>query len=348
MPPINRRPSDQIEEEAESAPEEMHIENKGNFEYSVSTGSTLLDLAISGGKVKGGGICGGIVTEIFGPPSAGKTAILSEICTSAQNRGGRTRFLDPEARLVAEYARIYGVDLKETDYHRPDTVNEVFNLIRAWDPPPAPLGGCNVILTDSLAALSSEAELSEKGDKMAGRRIALMFNEGLRKTCRQIRHNNFLIACSNQVRAGDFGETTPGGKGIPFYASLRMRIGPPLKDKFIIKKVKIDGKEHEKVIGIRSIVEVRKSSIDDPYRKAEVYILFNYGIDDIRGNLQWLKNVRARTKYQAMDKEFQQLRAAISHIEENNLERELRNTVIDVWNEIEHRFKEKRKPKLRD
>ncbi|MHA2265301.1 MAG: hypothetical protein ACXAEN_23170 [Candidatus Thorarchaeota archaeon] len=344
---INRRHVQQIEEEAESPAEEIHIENKGNFEHSVSTGSTLLDLAISGGKVKGGGICGGIVMEIFGPPSAGKTAILSEICTSAQNRGGKTRFLDPEARLVAEYARIYGVDLTETDYHRPDTVNEVFDLIRKWDPPEAPKGGCNVILTDSLAALSSEAELSEKGDKMAGRRIALMFNEGLRKTCRQIRHNNWLIACSNQVRAGDFGETTPGGKGIPFYSSLRMRIAPPLKDKHIVKKIKVEGKEHEKVIGIRSIVEVRKSSIDDPYRKAEVYILFNYGIDDIRGNLQWLKTARNRTMYQALDKEFKSLRSAISYIEENNLEQKLRETVIEVWNEIDYKFREKRKEKER-
>ena len=347
MARIKRRPADQIEDEAESEPEEIIIQNKGNFEYSVSTGSTLLDLAISGGKVHGGGICGGIVFEIYGPPSAGKTAVLSEICSSAQNRGGKSRFLDPEARLDAEYSRIYGVDLKKTDYHRPDTVKEVFDLIYGWDVPPAPKGACNVFLTDSLAALSSDAELSDKGDKQAGRRIAKDFNEGLRKTCRRIRHNNALIACSNQVREGEFGEKTPGGRGIPFYASLRIRIGPPAKDKYIVKKVKIDGKEHEKVIGIRSVCEIKKSSIDDPYRKADIYILFNYGIDDIRGNLQWLKNVSGGATYNAMDKEYQAIRAAISHIEENNYEHKLRDTVIKTWNEIEERFREQRKQKER-
>lgn len=284
--------------------------------------------------------------EIFGPPSVGKTAILSEICASGLARGGSVRMLDPEARMDAEYSRIYGVDLDRTDYHRPDTVKEVFDKIESWNVSDAPVGGCNIIATDSLAALSSETELSDKGDKMAGRRIAQHFSEGLRKTCRLIRHNNWLIACTNQMRTSDYGDVTPGGKGIPFYASLRVRVYPA-KDGLITKKVKFHGKDQEKILGITSICEVKKSSIDDPYRKAMIYILFNYGIDDIRGNLQWIKTITAATMYNAVDKEFQQLRAAINHIENNGLEEELRRQTIKTWEELDAKFRDNRKPKGR-
>ena len=344
---LKRRDVEQIEEEAESESEEIVILNKGNFDYSVSTGCTLLDLAISGSKVRGGGVPGGILFEVYGPPSAGKTAILSEICASAQERGGSTRFLDPEARLDKEYSRIYGVDLDKTDYHRPDTVTEVFDLIRGWRPPPAPKGACNVVLTDSLAALSSDSELSEKGDKQAGRRIAKDFSEGLRKTCRDIRHNNWLIACSNQLREGEFGEKTPGGKGIPFYASLRIRIGPTKENKYIIKKAKFHGKDQSKIIGINSLCDVRKSSVDDPYRTALVPIIFNYGIDDIRSNLQWLKTILGESMYSAVDKPFQQLNAAIKHVEDEGLEGKLRENTIVLWEELHERLTIRRRPKQR-
>ena len=344
---LKRRDVQQIEEEAESESEEIVILNKGNFDYCVSTGSTLLDLSISGSKVRGGGIPGGILFEVYGPPSAGKTAILSEICASAQERGGHTRFLDPEARLDKEYSRIYGVDLDKTDYHRPDTVTEVFDLIRGWNPPSAPKGGCNVVLTDSLAALSSDKELSEDGDKQAGRRIAKDFSEGLRKTCRDIRHNDWLIACSNQIREAEYGEKTPGGKGIPFYASLMIRIGPPKENKFIIKKAKFHGKDQQKIIGINSTCDVRKSSIDDPYRTCSVPIIFNYGIDDIRSNLQWIKTILGGTMYNAVDKEYGQLNFAIKHIEDEGLEDPLRDRTIALWEELHAKLTIRRRPKQR-
>jgi recombination protein RecA len=344
---VKKRDVEQIEEEAETENEKIEFQNKGNFSYSVSTGSTLLDLAISGGKVHGGGIPGGILLEVFGPPSVGKTAILSEICASAQSRGGRVRFLDPEARLDAEYSRIYGVDLDKADYHRPDTVREVFDLIYGWKVDDAPEGACNVIITDSLAALSSEAELSDKGDKQAGRRIAKDFNEGLRKTCRRIRRNNWLIACSNQLREGEYGVKTPGGRGIPFYASLRINVRPTAKERYILRKIKFHDKAQEKVIGIRSVCEVQKSSIDDPYRDAEVDIIFNYGVDDIRANLQWRKTVLGATTYDAIDKEYQAINDAIRYIEEKELEQDLQDLTIQLWGELHERLVVRRRPKRR-
>src|SRR5512137_2055750 len=108
-----------------------------SVERVVSTGSTLLDLAISGKRRREGGIPGGIIVELYGPSGAGKTAILAEICGSAQKRGGVVKFCDPEARLDQQYTQIYGVSVKTDffDYHRPDTVSELFHQhLYDWEP----------------------------------------------------------------------------------------------------------------------------------------------------------------------------------------------------------------------
>ena len=338
---------EQIREHAASEPDEVVITpNKGDFQSTVSTGSTLLDLAISGGRIRGGGIPRGILVEIFGPSSVGKSSILAELCANAQATGGAIKFLDPEARFDAEYARIYGVNLESEDYYMPDTVNEVFDHILNWNPPEAPEHSANIIATDSLAALSSDLEMSEKGDKR-GQKIAKDFSQGLRKTCRLIKKSGFIIACSNQIRQGDTGEVTTGGKGIPFYASLRIRVGPPAQNKYLSKTATIDKVKHEKIVGIQSVCTIKKSSIDDPYRIANIYIVFGFGIDDIRANLDYLKSNTSSTSYDGITEEFGRMDAAIKHIEENNLELELKNKVIDLWETIEGKFKIQRKPKMR-
>jgi len=338
---------EQIKTRAREVPQEIVVTpNKGDFGTIISTGSTLLDLAISGGRVRGGGVPSGILLEIFGPASSGKSSILAEMCASVQATGGKVKFLDPEARLDAEYMRIYGMELGKEDYHMPDTVNEVFSHILNWNPPLAPEGATNIIATDSLAALSSELELSEGGDKR-GQKIAKDFSQGLRKTCRLIKRNKFIIACSNQIRQGDTGEVTSGGKGIPFYASLRIRVGPPAQNKYLKQEKTIHKIKHEKIYGIQSTCTVKKSSVDDPFRTANIYIVFGLGIDDIRANLAYLKQMTGATSYDAVTKEFGRLDAAIKYIEENNLELELKNKVIDLWEEIENSFKVDRKPKKR-
>lgn len=311
----------------------------------ISTGSTLLDLAISGGRVRGGGVPGGILWEIFGGSGAGKTAVLVETAVSAQSKGGDLIFLDPEARLDHEYAKIYGLDIKEMNYERPDTVTEMMELVDKWEPENKEV--VSVIAADSLAALSTKLEL-EKGDKM-GMRRAKEFSEGLRKTARKIANGNRLLICSNQIRQGDYGETTPGGEAVKFYSSLRTKIKQKSK---IEKKVKVPTSEDKKkevsrIIGIESEVTVIKNSIDNPYRTAPVYIIFGFGIDDVRANLQWLKDTTQNTVYKAVDKEYQSMAAAIKHIEEDNLEKDLREEVIDLWIEVEKHFKSERKKKVR-
>src|SRR5574343_1146298 len=106
----------------------------GNMANVISTGSTLLDLAISGGRVRGGGIPGGILVEIFGPSGAGKTVLLSEIAGAIQRKGGDIMFHDPEARLNKQFAQMFDVDIEDIAYTTPDTVTEVFKAVRSWEP----------------------------------------------------------------------------------------------------------------------------------------------------------------------------------------------------------------------
>ncbi len=314
----------------------------------ISTGSTLLDLAISGNRIRGGGVPGGIIMEVFGPPGAGKTAILAELCASAQFKKGDIKFLDPEGRLDQEYCRIYGMNIPKENYKRPDTVTEMFDLIKKWKPKADK--SINVIAADSLAALSTELELGEKGDKM-GMRRGKEFSEGLRKTCRLIANNNWLIACSNQLRESQYGEVTPGGKGIPFYSSLRIRIQEIDKVRISKKIVEKDEERKEvkvgKVIGIESHCVIKKSTVDDPFREAPIYIVFGIGIDDIRGNLQWYKDMTGDTTYDCIDKGYSRMNDGIRYIESNELQNELRERVIDLWEEIEDKFLMNRSPKKR-
>lgn len=307
----------------------------------ISTGSTLLDLAISGGRVRGGGIPGGIMVEIFGPSASGKTGLITEIAGAAQDKGGDVFFVDPEARIDKEYSRIYGFEMTKENYARPDTVTETFKLIEEWEPKNTSV--INVFAADSIAALSTEMEMGE-GDKR-GQRKAKELSEGCRKTARLIAHNNKLILFTNQERDGEYGKTTPGGHAIPYHCSLRMRVNRKGR---IEKKKKISsGKEVTKTIGIESEVLIKKSTVDDEYRVAPLYIIFGVGIDDVRANLQYVKDMTKNTRYWCVDRETARMDDAIRHIENNDLEPELRERVIDIWEEVEDKFHMERKEKKR-
>jgi protein RecA len=331
-----------------------HTVPSPNFDVKnlVSTGSTLLDLNISGGRANYGGIPGGIIVELFGPPGAGKTGLVNEIAASVQLHGGDVLFLDPEGRLDLEYSRIYGVTLPKEKYEQPDTVSGVFKKIQEWEPEPKKEGAVNMIAIDSLAALSTEQEL-QKGDPY-GMRRAKEFSEGLRKVTRIVNQNKWLIVCTNQERDSIGGNvTTPGGVAMKFYASLRIRIHPPMQNKYIVKKAKVNGRDIERPIGIRSLATIKKSSLDDPFRKCDIAIVFGYGIDDVRENLQFLKETRGLDGYwtgpgkkdvKAMDK-------AITLIDQDpkrkQLILQLRKEVAEEWHKIAKQFEGVRRPKVR-
>jgi len=331
-----------VKESAEMEPLEDLVVN---WKQTLSTGSTLLDLAISSGRKYGGGVPGGILMEVYGRSGSGKTSILSELCGSAQANGGEIFFADPEARLDKEYARTYGVEVPKNAYFQPDTVTELFDKFGNWKPDTN--NTINVFAADSLAALSTDLEM-EKGDKM-GMRRAKEFSQELRKKARMINKNNWILACSNQVRQGDYGDVTPGGKAVEFYSSLRIsvnQVGKLFKERQL-KKDGRKGKKIKRAFGIESRCVITKSSIDKPYRDVPIYIVFDYGIDNIRGNLQWLKDTLGLTTYRAVDKTYQRMDQAIDWIEKNDYEEALEKEVIELWQEVEEAFQQKRKKKNR-
>lgn len=340
-----RRTPEQLASEYEEEVKEKPIPEKAIYKEDmvVSTGSTLLDKAISGGRHPEGGIPGGTVIEVFGPEGIGKTAIVAEICGSAQSQGGDVKFNDPEARLDREYAEIYGMSLPEGKYARLHYVNEIFDDIVDWDPPNKNV--INVYGCDSLAALVTELEMSDSGDKM-GMRRAKEFSQGFRKISTLIAEGGHkLLVCTNQIRSGDSGITTPGGWAIRYYSSIRLQIKylfAPGKSKYLEETIDVGRKKLKKTIGINCEVYVVKNSKDDPYRKAPISIVFGYGIDDIRANLQYLKDMTGAKKYECGDgTEYQSMKNAISYVESAGTELKLKEKVLDMWDEIEEQFRDK-------
>lgn len=353
-----------------------------SFKKVLSTGSTLLDLAISGLRVKGGGLPGGIMVEIYGPSGAGKTAIMAETCGSAQAHGGNINFNDPEGRLDQEYSEIYGVNIDEIFYTQPDTVVEAFNELNKFlkgNIREKEMDPINVCATDSIAALTTALEMSDDRDKM-GMKKAKDLSQETRRSARLIAQSGNVVMFSNQVREGQEGqEVTPGGKAIGYFASLRMRIrmvkkiertmkialsqeaekeDAPAAEETTrtklargMKKEKTEKgspKEITKVLGIMSEVEITKSSVDHPHRKALILVRFGYGIDDIGANLQYLKDMKNGSMYVIPDgKSYIGLEQATLAVEEKGLAQELKQEVIELWEKVENAFQSPRKPKQR-
>lgn len=322
-----------------------NVKNDNNKKVIISTGSTLLDLAISGTAYEGGGLVPGILVEIFGPAGSGKTVLLSEIAGNIQKMGGKVVYYDPEGRLNRQFAKLFGLDFEKMVYSMPNTVTEMFSDIRNWEI--SDKSTVNGIFADSLAALSTELEMeNDEGDKM-GMRRAKEFSEQLRKTCRLLVEKNILMVCSNQIRqnveAGPYSQkyVSPGGEAIPFYSSVRLRTYNPKK----IKVERIIGKNKiERVVGVEIEIEVFKNSIDKPYRTAPLTILFDYGIDDIRENLKFLKTFYESNVYiiDENTKLSNSLEKSIEIVEKENLAEVLKQNVIKKWYEIENFFVSRR------
>lgn len=328
-------------------PEFVPIDVPITFDRMLSTGSTLLDLSISGRKVRGGGLPRGIMVEVSGVESTGKTAIVGEIISAAKNKDGSAKVCDPEGRFSVEYQKTFGIQLKENEYSRPDTVWEMFDLYDAFKPKGST--GLHIFACDSLAALSTEMEMKNR-DKM-GMKRAKDFSEGFRKYARRIADSDGIFLCSNQVRESDGHLITPGGRAIRFYASLRIQLtrGYPSWKVMRNRKIKLGGKEkeHSLQVGVISQARIIKSSIDAPFREAPLYIEFGYGVDDVRANLQWLKDMLGTTTYGLGNTAAKGLDKAIQKIEDADMEDELRDTVIDTWDELMDNFEIDRKPKRR-
>lgn len=319
-----------------------------NTDVVLSTGSTLLDLCISGGRIRGGGLPGGLMVEIYGPSGAGKTAIVTELLASAQHKGGDTKIDDPEGRFDQEYARIFGCSIDKGNYKVSDQVKEVFDHLLAWNPKAEKQ--ISIFAVDSIAALCSETE-AEEWDKR-GQAKAKELTQGCRKLSTKLTGTNKVVVFTNHEKDGEYGKTTPGGKAVPYHSSLRIRS----YNKKPIEKTKefkttVRGSEKKRkvtsTIGIQSTCFIKKSSIDKEFRECPLFIIFGVGIDDVRANLQYVKDMTKDSVYDAFDKTYQSMDAAVKYIENNNLEADLRERVIDIWEEVEAMFETERKEKVR-